>query len=103
MTPFYTISLGLLLQALGSVLEACIVGQTGAENLALLGLSGSLLNTLYAFPFGLAIGVQTAVAGRAGCEADSLILRRSLLYGISLGLALAIGVISVSFFLAARL
>ncbi len=94
--------LEMVMESLFAVVDMFFVSRLGADSVAAVGLTESVLSLVYAIAMGLAVGVTAVVARRIG-EKDPDAASRAAAQGIVLGsgIALALGV--TGFLLAPRL
>ena len=90
--------LEMLMESLFVVADVFFVGRLGADAVATVGITESLMTIMYAVAIGLSIGAGATVARRTG-EKDKEAAARAAVQAILLGLAFAIafGVVGVSY------
>ena len=90
--------LEMLMESVFAVADIFFVGRLGAEAIATVGITESLMTTIYAVAIGMSIGATAVVARRVG-EKDKDQAARAAVQSILLGLCVAvtIGVIGVLF------
>jgi putative MATE family efflux protein len=83
--------LEMAMESIFAVVDVFFVGRLGADAVATVGLTESLLTILYALAMGLGIGATAMVSRRTG-ERDPDGASRVAVQAVALGLALAIGI-----------
>jgi putative MATE family efflux protein len=94
--------LEMAMESIFAVVDVFFVGRLGANAVATVGLTESLLTSLYALAMGLGIGATAMVSRRTG-ERDPDGASRVAVQALALGLALAIGIAIAGVVLAPRL
>jgi putative MATE family efflux protein len=94
--------LEMAMESIFAVVDVFFVGRLGANAVATVGLTESLLTILYALAMGLGIGATAMVSRRTG-ERDPDGASRVAVQALALGLALAIGIAIAGVVLAPRL